>query len=155
MKSNRGFLYWVQFALSIIIAMQVGALAGKLVIDLLRDTGAPPLVVLLTSLLAIFASVVIASKALFRFDRWLDGWLESKRGRKYRIQILNFPRAWSIWLVDKSSANKVPLSQHDYHGVLGFGFFRIKHGDKLFNVYRRKWYTSFRFWRFSVEIGKR
>lgn len=155
MKRSRGFFYWFNFAINIIIAMQVGVHAGLLVIDLLKDAGAPPLVVCLTATLAVFASVVIASKALFRFDTWLDGWLASKRGRKYRIQILNIPRAWSIWLTDMNSPNRVALSEVKGHGIIGFGFFRIKHGDSLFQAYRSKHFKAYRFWRFSIEMGKR
>lgn len=154
-KFNFGFWAVVQFVFSLIIAMQVGALVGRIVIDTLRDSGAPPLAILLTSLLAIFASVVLTAKALFRFDSWFDAWLDSKRGRKYRIQILNIPRGFSIWLIDKSAENSIRSSELKYHGVLGFGFFRIKHWNRLLQVYRNQKYTAFRFWRFSVEIGKR
>lgn len=155
MKRSRGFFYWINFALLIIIAMQVGAWAGSLVIDLLRDTGAPPLFVSLVAMLAIFASVVITAKSLFRFDTWFDAWLESKRGRKYRIQILNIPRAWSIWLVDKSSESHNPTGCLNHHGVFGFGFFKIKHYDGIIHIARCSWFNAYRFWRFSVEFGKR
>lgn len=154
-KFNFGFWGVVQFVLNCAISIQVGAYAGKLVIDLLRDTGAPPLAVLLTSLLVIFASVVLTAKALFKFDKWFDSWMDSKRGRKYRLQFLNLPRAWSIWIVDKSTPNRVWLSDLEHHGVFGLGFFRIKHGDGIFQAYRNKRYTAYRFWRFSVELGKR
>lgn len=155
MKRSRGFFYWFNFAINIIIAMQVGVHAGLLVIDFLKDTGAPPLVVCLTATLAVFASVVIASKALFRLDAWFDGWLESKRGRKYRIQILNIPRAWSIWLVDKNSEKSHWSSELGCHGVFGVGFFKIKHYDGLIHIVRFSWLNAYRFWRFSVEFGKR
>lgn len=154
-KFNFGFWGCVQFLFNCLISMQVGAITGKLVISMLRDTGAPPLVVLLTALLAMFASVVITVKALVQFDKWFDAWLDSKRGRKYRLQILNIPRAWSIWLVDKSTEGGIFNSELDGHGVIGIGFFRIKHGGSLSHIYRHQKYTAFRFWRFSVEFGKR
>lgn len=154
-KFNFGFWDVVQFVFSLFIAMQVGALVGRIVIDTLLDSGAPPLAILITAILAIFASVVMTDKALFRIDKWFDAWLESKRGRKYRLQFLNLPRAWSIWIMDKSTPNRVLLSDLEHHGVFGLGFYRIEPGDGLFRAYRNKRYTSYRFWRFSVEFGKR
>lgn len=158
-KFNFGLWDCVQFLLNCAIAMQVGAIAGKLVISMLKDTGAPPLVVVLTALLAIFGSVIITGKALFAFDKWIDKWIDnwfdSKKGRKYRIKILNTTRAWSIWLVDKSTEGGIYKSELDGHGVIGIGFFRIKHGESLYQINRQKNFTAYRFWRFSVEFGKR
>lgn len=102
-KFNFGLWDAVQFVLNCVISMQVGAMVGKVVVKMLQDSGAPPLVILLTALLALLGSVIITAKALFRFDAWLDSFVESKRGRKYRLQILSIPRAWSIWLIDKST----------------------------------------------------
>lgn len=154
-KFNFGLWDCVQFLLNCAIAMQVGAIAGKLVISMLKDTGAPPLVVVLTALLAIFGSVIITGNALFAFDKWIDKWFHSKKGRKYRIKILNTTRAWSIWLVDKSTEGGIYKSELDGHGVIGIGFFRIKHGESLYQINRQKNFTAYRFWRFSVEFGKR
>lgn len=157
MKIKVSFGFWdvVQFILNCAISMQTGALVGKMVVRSLEGSGAPPLVTLLTSLLAILATVIITAKALFSFDAWINSFVESKRGRKYRLQFLNLPRAWSIWIMDKSTPNRVLLSDLEHHGVFGLGFFRIKHGDGLFQTYRNKRYTAYRFWRFSVELGKR
>jgi hypothetical protein len=154
-KVNFGFWDVVQFLLNCAISMQTGALVGKMVVRSLEGSGAPPMVTLLTSLLAILATVIITAKALFSFDAWINSFVESKRGRKYRIQILNIPQAWSIWLVDKSTTNKSAFSEAEGYGVFGIGFFKHKYGDKLFNVCRRTHFTAYRFWRFSVEIGKR
>lgn len=154
-KFNFGFWDCVRFLLSCAIAMQVGCISGAVVISMLRDTGAPPLVVVLTALLAVVGAVIITCKALFAFDKWIDKWIDSKKGRKYRLQILSIPRAWSIWLIDKSTEGGIFNSELDGHGVIGIGFFRIKHGDSLSQIYRHQHYTAYRFWRFSVELGKR
>lgn len=154
-KFNFGFWDCVHFLLNCTIAMQVGLISGSVVISMLRDTGAPPLVVVLTALLAIVGSLIITGKALSALDKWIDKWLDSKKGSKYRLQILNIPRAWSIWIIDKSTKGGIFNSELDGHGVIGIGFFRIKHGDSLSQIYRHQHYTAYRFWRFSVEIGKR
>lgn len=159
MKSSKLSIWSVLRVIPMFFAAAwAAAIAGAYVLESLKPLATSPVsavLVLGCMLLSLVTTVVIVFMALYRLDGLATRIADSLEGKKYSIQILNIPRACSIWLIDKSTEGGIYNCELDGHGVIGIGFFRIKPGESLSQIYRHQHYTAYRFWRFSVELGKR